>query len=1496
MRIGDLVRFNDERFFDGAVQLRWVQERPEKARDAATAFVFHGPRYHGGSDAAQEGLEEHHRLKDSASVVTDLVESILAGLRGEERNPFWLAVAGYGAGKSHLASALAALFEAPRADPAQQIIANVRRADEQIGASLEEGLEQLDKPALVLCLDGMAGFHLGTALTQATYARLHQHGVDASAIRELSPRFQTAEQFVERNFAIRQDAFAQRLPGKDAETICEALRMNDESVYTEVDALYTEANGTPIPVTGQESVQDLLQTLCDVYCGPQGSFSSVILLFDELGRYLEYAAEKPQLAGDAALQQLFQGVQDNPDKVRFIGLIQYELKAYLRRFSNTNMQQLLRYVTRFDTAEKLYLSTNLETIFAHIIGKDETALDQIWEQSNAAERCQTSWQRLAGTLPNISHYPVWNDAQRFNQVIARGCWPLHPLATWFLTRQRDVVQSRSAMTFIKETINEVSTEAAFSGQQLRQVSAAELLLRRLLPEVIAAEQRTGSVVAETLQSLLERLRSHLSEEEQLVLAGIAVLEKMRIGRQPRETFDQLLNEATTLSREALHSAIHRLTAELGAMEWNDDLGQYELIADATTRGQFQQWLRQRQSEASAEEIANLFRARGITECDLDDIEPDFAPKNDIRTPDWRFKAETATADSIHTALANAFSAWLKAPLQPREAKGRVIYLYIHPEDDLAALNQQIDKCFSEQLKKSGYASAPIWIVGIFDSTEGIAEHLWRIHLFDERLSAEERERYRRFIADERERSHQALKEKVRDALKERRYWIAGLKEIPQGRLKSVGEQIFTHIYPATPPFPFDGFASANGGGASDALQLTRNLITGQVDGAWLQSQPKRLQNRVKALLVHSWQALKSSGELTEPQNPKLRGIFEQLKQAHQDHPERTLWHSYQELIAPPYGMNGSSASVLLGLLIADTHPPRRIEMKGTITAAGEWVTAACPQQQGQYHLRPDTLKQTTLRFLTEDAEGRWRSFLAQWDAAQNYQSLVEHAREAEQWHRVEPLPESLEGRYDYLKDRSQKAAEILTKRQNEIDKWEGELERAVRQNQVSEMLRLGSLFLRTAKEMEESPHWPNEPYVSNCHTLLAYARSVIGEHIAEWIPRQSCHNAAEVSTFRNRMDKAVKSLHQLGFQNEATTLENHAQNIVFRVEQRQAYQLTLAQSDDYPRQPEPSSATPAREITDQIQHGNELIEALKKADKVLQESEINARVNAIKQRQEKLKQTLDAQKRQLNELFALQIDSEQTLHEALSQAQRLDELFYATRDHEDIREIALQLSRIAADISAWETDDIPPERLAELLKQQIAEQHSRLASDLEKRDIEPVWDLFAIYNSLADERIESAHKRSTDWLRPRLATAKGIDQADAATCASLERELANAPGYLSAADREQILQLLEAVQQRQATLAEERRAQRVADWLAGLPQPHEIDDFDQHRTAELLRQLNNPPEQLNPSEHARLQPLIDRTTAHYDQQSMDEIINRVMQLSAERQRELLARLSAELGG
>lgn len=1492
MKVGDLVSFRSEHFFEGAVQLRWVGERPLQAKSAAEAFVFHGPRYHGAGDAESEGIEGSYRLKDTASFVRDLLYSLHAGLRGEEVNPYWLVVAGYGSGKSHLALTSATLLGDPQGAISSKIVEHISQADADIGKVVQNDLVELTKPVLVLTLDGMAGFHLGNALSQAVFTQLNHYGVDAGAIRALSPRFQSAEQFVERNFAFRVESFARRLPGKSSEEICARLRDNDEAIYSEVDAIYFEANGAPIPVVGQESAQELINTLCDVYCGPDGAFSSVVILFDEFGRYLEYAAEKPLLAGDAALQQIFQGVQDNSTKIRFIGFIQYELKAYLKRFGSADLRQLQRYITRFDSAQKWYLSTNLETIFAHMIGKEQAALSQVWIEAGADRLCQESWQRMSHALPEYNRFPVWSDSERFNRVISQGCWPLHPLATWFLTRQRDVVQSRSALTFIKEMIERVANESALKDGRLRQVSAAELILSSMLPEMIAAEHETGSTVAETLQLLLEKFSTHLNDEQRQVLAGVAILEKMRIGKQSQENMDRLLCEATALSSGNLSHALQTLSQDLGAIEWNRDLGQYELIADASTRGQFQQWLRKQQGNITADAIRDLFIRRGAADAELGDIATDFASQHDISTQEWRFEAQFAHSHVLGKVLPRAFQEWGEA-VSPSDAKGKVVYVYIHSDEDITQIESQIENIFSVELNRTGYKCAPIWVIGLADQDGSLAEHIGRLHLFDEQMTAEERERFRRFVPEEMGRSRQALKECSQNAIKKRLLWIAGFQDVPAGRLRQVGNEIFSKIYHQVLPFPFDGFATSAGGGAADCAQLTRSLIARHVDGHWVQAQKKQLQNRAISLLVRSWKVLSSSGKLNAPLNPKVKTTFEWLEKSHQDDPGLTLWNSFKQLIAPPYGMNAASAGLLLGLVLGGISPPRRIECKGEMIASSDWINEAFPAQRGKHFLEKSLLEKSTLRFLSEDSEGRWRSLLNRWESAQNYQSILEIAKEAAQTRKVDPLPESLEGTYRYLNDHADQIALLLKDTQDELNQWELSIERAERQSSVNDLLKTGRRLVKKRNAMDDEGCWP-EQFIHSCDVLLAQIQPMLSGLLNNWISRQSCNSMVQVSDFRHHMERAVESLNLLGFKTEAKVLERQAQHSIAQVEARQKFSLTLDESEDYPRQPDPTESTPVRDLRDTIAKGDDLIKGIQGAQSVLSPDEINARIRAIENRQNRLRDMLKHQNKILGDLFSLSLNSEGALRDTLVKANRLRNIFVGTPDENEVSDIIAVLERILADIAVWESSNLGPERLDELLTKQTQRQLEELRNFLEAKEIEPAWDLGAIYKALMMERIDVAIKRSLDWVLSRIQRMDELKSLDLIRCVELEKELMAAPGYLSNDDRSKVDSYLSTVRNRHAELKEEFRRSKVIDWQQQFLSLKDIENLTKYATEQLLKALNNPPVELTAEEQMSLQPIEALLVSHLDQISMDEILTRIERLPFESQRQLFAILSERL--
>jgi hypothetical protein len=1485
-KIGDLVSFQNERFFEGAVQLRWTVERPDQADYAARTFVFHGPGYHGAGTAEEEGFDTGYKLKDSASFVSELVDSIAAGRVGRDVNPFMLVVAGYGYGKSHLALTTATLLSHPHSDTAAEVVTNIEASDATIGGKLKTNLTAIGKPALVLSLDGMAGFNLGNALSQAVFQQLNLHGVDTGAVMALSPRFETAAQFVDRNFSFRADQFSTRMPGRSCDAIIKSLHDHDEEVYAEVDAIYLQANGAPIPVSGQESAQDLLNTLSEVYCAPDGPFACVIILFDEFGRYLEYAAEKPHLAGDSALQQIFQGVQDNAARIRFVGFIQYELKAYLKRFGSVDLRQLQRYITRFDSAQKWYLSTNLETLFAHMIGKRRDLLEDVINRTGARSKWSRTWDQMNAALPAFGRLSAWNNQERFNKVIGEGCWPLHPLATWFLTRQTDIVQSRSALTFIKETIERNRTLDAISDGRLKQIGVSDLVLTGLLPEMVAAERETGSAVAETLNMLLEKYAAHLGSDHRAVLASIAVLEKMRVARLQQSVMDDLVGEASVMEPSALTQAISFLSQELGAIEWNRDLGQYELISDGSTRGQFQQWLRKQEVKLNPSVIKDLFLRRAGAETELINVSGDFALAHKISTQDWVFEAQFAHVGNIETVIKRSFQEWRKAT-GPTEPKGKIIYLFVHAED--AECESSVRQLLASELEQHKLSSAPIWVAVLNDKRSALAEHIGRLYVFDEQISSEEAERYRRFISEEKQRSIQALNLAIQSALKERNYLVAGITDLPDARIKKVADAIFEAIYPATVPFNFDGFTTVSGGGPMDCAQLTRSLIGRQVDGPWVRTLAKRLQNRVTSILTsdlkEGWGALGDKGELGEPTNPQVKAVYDVIAELHANDPKRTLLTTYNALVAPPIGMNSASAGLMLGLLIGLQHPPRRLQRSGQMVTPSEWLETGFPANKGRHALDEAAMRVTTLQFLSEDSVTRWKNLLGRALQETSFTEIIKLAHEAEQMAEMEPLPEGSQHKYDTLRERAQRVAVEMHQFKDQLAKLERDIERAERSNQVGELIRSGSALLQRKELVTTQPGWP-ETFADECEAILTPVKRMISERIDLWIKAQSCNSFAQVSEFRGRIEKAVRSLSALGFGNASKTLDRRAMENIHEVEKRQKFHLTLDESAEYPHLPLPTDSTLAREMRDDIAKGDRLIVAVKEAAQAISEEEIRNRVEAIEGRQAKIWTCIAKQEQALSDLYSLELRHESSVREALANAYRLRDIFIGTLNAEDVGGLIIQLQRVLSDLAAWPEMNVPVERLDHLIAKTIEKQIALFAQFLDENELDPAWPLESVYKDLAAERVETASRHSSSWLESRMLAPDAVKVMTMSECERLGRELAEPPSFLADRDRAVLDEVRERVEQRIEEMRELERVRSVKKWQSAFTQIEGVETLSKEDIEDLLNLHQTPPVALRSGERGVVAEIVKQLTLRLDSMSIDEILKRIKFLPTDAKRRL----------
>ena len=387
----------------------------------------------------------------------------------------------------------------------------------------------------------------------------------------------------------------------------------------------------------------------------------------------------------------------------------------------------------------------------------------------------------------------------------------------------------------------------------------------------------------------------------------------------------------------------------------------------------------------------------------------------------------------------------------------------------------------------------------------------------------------------------------------------------------------------------------------------------------------------------------------------------------------------------------------------------------------------------------------------------------------------------------------------------------------------------------------------------------------------------------------------QVSDFRHRMKKAVESLDLLGLKPESRKLEQQVSHSIVNINARQQHSLTLAESDDYPRQPGPTQSTPVRDLLDEIKKGNELIKGVKNARSVLNEDETTARINAIKARQQHFIKSVQENKKALGGMLNLTLDNERALHESLGEAKRLREMFIGTRDESEVNDIVVQLERLLADIDAWESESVSVERLEILLQQQILNQLSNMDILLNEQEIDPAWDMAAIYQALAAEHVSTAQRRSSDWLAPRLARADDIEQLDRKQCIALDKELSAAPEYLSESDLVQTEKLLDAVRHRRSELDEQVRRDKLNTWQQKFLSLSNIETIEKQEVEQLLKMLRRPPKGTLPEELAPVQAIETQLIAHLDKMGVDDIFERTKRLPSKLQHQLLKRLSEHLG-
>jgi hypothetical protein len=1144
----DLILFRGDRLFNGAVNIGWFGTDEERACVASTAFVFHGPAYH-GVQQEDVGTAHGHRLVDTAT----LARSVVRRCYGLEDQPFTLAIAGYGTGKSHLGLTLASLLHSPDGETAHRVLSAIEAADAGIGGEIRAYLQETRQPCLVLTLNGMQSFDLAAEVTRQLVRVLKGDGHDPKPLDDLRPRFGQAAGLIRMSNEIVIKDLLEACGASTADELLTALDQQDERAYARVHEFFA-ARGMPIRALTGESVRDVVDIAVREYCGKDKAYRCLLVLFDEFGKYTEFATVRSQIAGSGALQDLFEAIQANANSACFVGFIQFELNAYMQRVAPEYKNEILRYVTRYQAANKVYLSINLETLIANLLEKRQPALLDKWFNNAESKRLsQVTMANIARWFPQSRNHRLWGDPEQFHAIIHKGCWPLSPYTTWclfYLAAAGKHLQERSALSLLGDVFNRFETANVPRAGEW-SLAPVDLWAEALQQELISAEEmgQQGSI-AHAYASVISRHGASLSAELQRLLRAVVLASKLGLQAGDRGEAIQALGELAGVPVAKADEGVELLQNEYNVLEWDQSFRAFDILGDAVPRNQFLAFVRHRVASVYDEAgKAKLFASKAAAWCDLlCDLDCDFAEENRITTREWRYQAVTSNPDFLLQQITMASVRWAEA-VGVDDPRGTVVYTYVEPSRDPSAILSEVARVLRSTAREAGVSVIPILVVLLCDEDGALGQALAEYAVLEESISEEDRVRFGNLIGAHREKLQRVIREQIETMIKQRRYATGLREELESQRLGPAGRELFSRIYRTPIQFPFDGFSTAKGNAADTCQELTMELLLGKLDYEGAIAKPVKSKNRAVTVLKETWGIFTKHGDVSRrPTNPIIRLITEKWDGALAgDNKRLSIEESIRLLCRPPYGANIASAGLLFGVFVAPRSEKLLVMRNGQQLAISQCI------QDGMFRgkfIDLAALHDVDLILLGEGS-AEWEMLLDEWEQCDNHlarKSCLERCIELKA--RV-PVPPALAYHEVHLREQAGTALEALTKMDNAQNEAASKVEQGEERSDVG-LLTWGAAVLKELceKMLAEKPAW-TDSQIAEIQPYYERARQAAIQLLPEWVVRQSPRTDLPdaIGEFKHKMLHLVGgNLKKLGLEDQYRQVEIRTLQIIRQAE------------------------------------------------------------------------------------------------------------------------------------------------------------------------------------------------------------------------------------------------------------------------------------------------------------------------------------------------------------
>ncbi len=849
----------------------------------------------------------------------------------------------YGKGKSHFAIAIANFFQKPfQSQEVQGILSQVEKATSGKNQAISEGLKLFKQNQrhqhLLICLSGDIGGDIRKQFLQQLVKSLEASGIQDSLAQHICREPLRYLENLNPDNRGKAEKYLQSIGNSDGNlnTLIRLLKQNNPSVISTVKKLAFQITGFTPDFTADTNIQAILEDLIKNHCtGENSHFQGILILFDELNRYLKAWAADDIGAGGTTLQNITNICENYKGKIALLSFTQIHPGQGVGISANA-IPEYQKIATRLAPKNGTTYdnpASSLELVVdSLLLSKNQSSWETFTSRWNNTLRreAETAYERRIKIYKNKG----WS-FQEFYTHLSEGCFPLHPLTAYLLCNL-DFTQDRTVIEFIKGYVkNFIATQPVENAEKPNYIYPIALVDTFL-------ENFSNYPVYNQYKKAVDLVAGADNDDELMVIKALFIYEASgeKLTKPDREEHQEILIALTGLSKSRLQAALDKLEKERSLIYQQPEIKLYRFWGQINPKDI---------QEEIEEKIKSLTTSINdvVTYCGEINIlkqyphnttigAKQFVKDNKLVNEDWRFERKIYSVDKFINALNN------NRILRDTKEKGILAYVLTETQEELQDFRNTVANYLSKSELKNRIAVAiPT------EETGNLARIILKIKALEKTDIADKRLLGNAY-KEQLQRWQEEAKTRLMRLLENCDYYCVGIEKLPsaeQNKAQRVISVLLQDLYSLVPPVDeIDKMRSDHQTGKKIVGWTAKQMfIDNNIGQQTLQDQSYRTV--LDQIFVKLWGLFKKTSDkyiVQEPTNEKIRVAWDKISQITnlEGLPQKSvdLEDVWKELSTPPFGYSEYNFTMLLAGWLAIHR--KEVSLKGRIkltTKKGELV-------------------------------------------------------------------------------------------------------------------------------------------------------------------------------------------------------------------------------------------------------------------------------------------------------------------------------------------------------------------------------------------------------------------------------------------------------------------------------------------------------------------------------------------------------------------------------